>query len=89
VAIRTQYPVELAVSTKLWSLRENDFKVFDNILNDRYFLNDAVSNILVYLKQKVCLIETLFPYLYFLFSFLLIKIFFYEKHSFLNKNIII
>ncbi|KAL9337036.1 hypothetical protein Peur_071524 [Populus x canadensis] len=61
-----QYPVELAVSTKLWSLGENDFKVSDIngtlifqvkskllSLHDRRFLKDAAGNILVNLRQKI------------------------------------
>ncbi|KAJ6765456.1 hypothetical protein OIU79_021619 [Salix purpurea] len=61
-----QYPVELAVSTKLWTLGENDFKVSDIngalifqvtkkllSLNDRRFLKDAAGNTLVNLKRKV------------------------------------
>jgi hypothetical protein len=65
-----QYPVELAISTKLWSLGENDFKVSDIngtlifqvkskllSLHDRRFLKDAAGNILVNLRQKVCLID--------------------------------
>jgi hypothetical protein len=64
-----QYPVELAVSTKLWTLGENDFKVSDIngtlifevkskilSLHDRRFLKDAAGNTLVNLSQKVCLI---------------------------------
>ncbi|KAF9684819.1 hypothetical protein SADUNF_Sadunf04G0158300 [Salix dunnii] len=61
-----QYPVELAVSTKLLTLGENDFKVADIngtvifhvkskllTLHDRRFLKDATGNTLVNLKQKV------------------------------------
>uniref|UniRef100_A0A6N2KG36 Protein LURP-one-related 15 n=1 Tax=Salix viminalis TaxID=40686 RepID=A0A6N2KG36_SALVM len=61
-----QYPVELAVSTKLWTLGENDFKVSDIngtvifhvtkkllSLNDRRFLKDAAGNTLVNLKRKI------------------------------------
>ncbi|KAG5248305.1 protein LURP-one-related [Salix suchowensis] len=61
-----QYPVELAVSTKLWTLGENDFKVADIngtlifqvkskllSLHDRRFLKDATGNTLVNLRQKV------------------------------------
>jgi uncharacterized protein YxjI len=64
-----QYPVELAVSTKLWTLGENNFKVSDIngtlifevkskilSLHDRRFLKDAAGNTLVNLRQKVCLI---------------------------------
>ncbi|KAJ6395272.1 hypothetical protein OIU77_020520 [Salix suchowensis] len=60
-----QYPVELAVSTKLWTLGENDFKVADIngtlifqvkskllSLHDRRFLKDATGNTLVNLRQK-------------------------------------
>ena len=60
-----QYPVELAVSTKLWSLGENDFKVSDingtlvfqvqiklSSINRR-FLKDAAGNTLVNLRKKV------------------------------------
>ncbi|KAJ6395262.1 hypothetical protein OIU77_020512 [Salix suchowensis] len=51
-----QYPVELAVSTKLWTLGENDFKVADIndtvifkvkkklfSLHDHHFLKDAAD----------------------------------------------
>ncbi|KAJ6739660.1 hypothetical protein OIU74_004421 [Salix koriyanagi] len=61
-----QYPVELAVSTKLWTLGENDFKVADIngtlifqvkskllSLHDRRFLKDATGNTLVNLRQKI------------------------------------
>ncbi|XP_011042736.1 PREDICTED: protein LURP-one-related 15-like [Populus euphratica] len=61
-----QYPVELAVSTKLWTLGENDFKVSDIngtlifhvkskllTLHDRRFLKDAAGNTLVNLRQKI------------------------------------
>ncbi|KAJ6403388.1 hypothetical protein OIU84_015315 [Salix udensis] len=61
-----QYPVELAVSTKLWTLGENDFKVSDIngtvifqvtkklfSLTDRRFLKDAASNTIVNLKRKI------------------------------------
>jgi hypothetical protein len=64
-----QYPVELAISTKLWTLGENNFKVSDIngtlifevmskllSLHDRRFLKDAAGNTLVNLSQKVCLI---------------------------------
>ncbi|KAJ6765454.1 hypothetical protein OIU79_021617 [Salix purpurea] len=60
-----QYPVELAVSTKLWTLGENDFKVSDIngtvifqvtkklfSLTDRRFLKDAAGNTIVNLKRK-------------------------------------
>ncbi|KAJ6403384.1 hypothetical protein OIU84_015312 [Salix udensis] len=61
-----QYPVELAVSTKLLTLGENDFKVADIngtvifqvkskllSLHDRRFLKDATGNTLVNLRQKI------------------------------------
>ncbi|KAJ6765463.1 hypothetical protein OIU79_021624 [Salix purpurea] len=61
-----QYPVELAVSTKLLTLGENDFKVADIngtvifrvkskllTLHDRRFMKDASGNTLVNLRQKV------------------------------------
>ncbi|KAJ6708403.1 hypothetical protein OIU85_028646 [Salix viminalis] len=61
-----QYPVELVVSSKLWTLGENDFKVSDingtNIfqvksklltLHDRRFMKDAAGNSLVNLRQKI------------------------------------
>ncbi|KAJ6865498.1 hypothetical protein NC651_035914 [Populus alba x Populus x berolinensis] len=61
-----QYPVELGVSTKLWTLGENDFKVSDIngtlifqvkskllSLHDRRFLKDAAGNTLVNLRQKI------------------------------------
>ncbi|KAG6744344.1 hypothetical protein POTOM_053064 [Populus tomentosa] len=66
VVIGPQYPVELAVSTKLWTLGENDFKVSDIngtlifqvkskllTLHDRRFLKDAAGNTLVNLRQKI------------------------------------
>ncbi|KAJ6765451.1 hypothetical protein OIU79_021614 [Salix purpurea] len=78
VVIGPQYPVELAVSTKLWTLGENDFKVADIndtvifkvkkklfSLHDRHFLKDAAGNTLVDLKRKACSIA-----LYHLFSFI-------------------
>ncbi|KAB5561767.1 hypothetical protein DKX38_006724 [Salix brachista] len=61
-----QYPVELAVSTKLLTLGENDFKVADIngtvifhvkskllTLHDRRYMKDASGNTLVNLRQKV------------------------------------
>ncbi|KAH8484760.1 hypothetical protein H0E87_026502 [Populus deltoides] len=61
-----QYPVELAISTKLWTLGENNFKVSDIngtlifevmskllSLHDRRFLKDAAGNTLVNLSQKI------------------------------------
>jgi uncharacterized protein YxjI len=73
-----QYPVELAVSTKLWTLGENDFKVSDIngtlifqvkskllTLHDRRFLKDAAGNTLVNLRQKVCLIALSFAFFFF------------------------
>ncbi|CAK7343656.1 unnamed protein product [Dovyalis caffra] len=61
-----EYPVELTVSSKLWSLGENDFKVSDIngtlifqvkskllSLHDRRFLKDAGGNTLVSLRQKL------------------------------------
>ncbi|KAJ6765457.1 hypothetical protein OIU79_021620 [Salix purpurea] len=61
-----QYPVEHVVSSKLWTLGENDFKVSHingtNIfqvksklltLHDRRFMKDAVGNSLVNLRQKL------------------------------------
>ncbi|KAJ6739665.1 hypothetical protein OIU74_004426 [Salix koriyanagi] len=68
-----QYPVELVVSSKLWTLGENDFKVSDvngtNIfqvksklltLHDRRFMKDAAGNSLVNLRQKVYIYLLLF-----------------------------
>ncbi|KAF9684824.1 hypothetical protein SADUNF_Sadunf04G0158800 [Salix dunnii] len=61
-----QYPVELAVSTKLWTLGENDFNVSDIngtlifqvkkkllSLHDRRFLKEAAGNTLVNLKRVI------------------------------------
>ncbi|KAJ6708399.1 hypothetical protein OIU85_028642 [Salix viminalis] len=60
------YPVELAVSTKAWTLGENNFKVADIngtvifhvkskllTLHDRRFMKDATGNTLVNLRQKI------------------------------------
>ncbi|KAJ4841474.1 hypothetical protein Tsubulata_015697 [Turnera subulata] len=61
-----QYPVDLAVKSKVLSLGENDFKVTDIngtlifqvkskllSLHDRRFLQDAAGNTLVSLRQKM------------------------------------
>ncbi|KAJ4841475.1 hypothetical protein Tsubulata_015700 [Turnera subulata] len=61
-----QYPVDLAVKSKVFSLGENDFKVTDIngtlifqvkskmlSLHDRRFLKDAAGNTLVSLRQKI------------------------------------
>ncbi|EEF28558.1 protein LURP-one-related 15 [Ricinus communis] len=61
-----QYPVDLTVATKIFSLGENDFKVTDVngtlifklkskllSIHDRRYLKDAAENTLVTLRQKI------------------------------------